>query len=132
MTTQPAPQPANRPQADEPQTKPFLGHPLFTHPDGQQCIWVGDDWFIPYDVGGEGADCDQWHPGDTERRAHRATERLHQQPLTSPEHAEEAEFVATALRAVDADSAGHWPTVTGILGAEVRRLRTIIEALTSQ
>lgn len=121
----------SQPRTDTPAAEPFLGHPLFTHPDGQQCIWVGDDWFVPYDVGGEGVDCHQWHPGDAERRAHRAAAQLQQVPLSEPEHAEEAEFVTTALRAVDADSAGHWPTVAGILADEVRRLRRIVETLTS-
>lgn len=129
MTT-PA-QPYDSP-AGAPAGEPFLGHPLFTHPDGQQCIWVDDDYFVPYDVGGEGVDCRQWHPGDTERRAHRAAAHLQPSSLTEPEHAEDAEFVTAALRAVDADSAGHWPTVAGILANEVRRLRTVVATKTSQ
>lgn len=36
---------------------------------------------------------------------------------------EDAENVETALRAADADQAGHWPTVAGWLACEVRRLR---------
>lgn len=111
-------------------SEPFLGHPLFTHPDGQQCIWVGDEWFVPYDVGGEGVDCRQWHPGDTERHAHLRATRLHGAPLSEPTDTETSEFVTTALRAVDADSAGHWPTVAGHLADEVRRLRQVVETLT--
>lgn len=36
---------------------------------------------------------------------------------------EEAQFVEEALRCVDKDQAGHWPTVAGWLACEVRRLR---------
>ena len=43
--------------------------------------------------------------------------------------AEEAEFVETALYAVDSGSAGHWPTVAGYLADEVRRLRAQVEAV---
>jgi hypothetical protein len=39
---------------------------------------------------------------------------------------EEAQFVEEALAAVDAGSAGHWPTVAGYLADEVRRLREIV------
>ena len=38
-------------------------HPLFTHPNGDQCIWLdGAGWFVPLDVGGEGYCCPLDHP----------------------------------------------------------------------
>lgn len=34
-------------------------HPMMTHRDGQQCIWIaGTGWFVPLDVGGEGYLCE--------------------------------------------------------------------------
>ena len=38
---------------------------------------------------------------------------------------EDGELVAQALHCVDVDKADHWPTVAGILAAEVRRLRDL-------
>jgi len=38
----------------------------------------------------------------------------------------EAELVEQALRCVDTDSAGHWPTAAGWLAYEVRRLRALL------
>lgn len=32
-------------------------YPALTHRDGTQCVWVGDHWFVPLDVGGEGYAC---------------------------------------------------------------------------
>lgn len=42
---------------------------------------------------------------------------------------DEARDVAEALHCVEADGACHWPTVAGILAAEVRRLRAAVQAL---
>lgn len=39
---------------------------------------------------------------------------------------DDRELVEQALHAADGGSAGHWPTVAGILADEVRRLRTIV------
>jgi hypothetical protein len=108
-------------------------HPLFTHPDGQQCIWSDNSgWFVPYDVGGEGADCSQWHPGDDERRTLltiRGT--LSNGGGAEPDDAEAAEFITTALRAAQVGNAGHWPTVAAILAEEVTRLRATLDDLTT-
>lgn len=46
-------------------------HPLFTHADGTQCVWIavpddarGGYYFQPYDAGGEGEECEKEHPRD--------------------------------------------------------------------
>jgi hypothetical protein len=44
----------------------FTAHPLFQHPNGDQCIWIdtesGGYWFVPLDAGGEGYACEGDHP----------------------------------------------------------------------
>lgn len=127
-------QPTKLTSAREDETRNFA-HPMFTHPDGTQCIWPDTNgWFVPYDVGGEGVDCTRWHPGDDERWT---ITRLTHMLTTStngavePDDAEQAEFVTTALRAVEADSAGHWPTVAAVLADEVTRLRALVTTVTA-
>lgn len=46
-------------------------HPVYTHPNGDKCIWLPSktdgyegEWFVPHDVGGEGVTCPYWHPTD--------------------------------------------------------------------
>jgi hypothetical protein len=45
---------------------------------------------------------------------------------TEGQSEEEADLVETAMRAVEADSAGHWPTVASWLHVEVLRLRGLL------
>lgn len=57
----------------------------FIHTDGTTCVWIGEEWFIPYDVGGEGIICEKDHHIRIKYMGHNETPSTERNTMSEPD-----------------------------------------------